>query len=271
MRKGVVALVGRPNVGKSTLFNAIVGKKIAITEDIPGITRDRVYGMASFDDKFFHVIDTGGIVLNEEKLNEEIKMQVNLAIDEADLIVFVVDGKEGLQVNDYAIRDMLLNTKKPIVVAINKSDTKEYQKHQYDFYELGLKNYFSVSGEQKEGLFELLDHIIMNMPQLAEAEDNSYLKFSLIGRPNVGKSSLVNALLKEKRIIVSDQPGTTRDAIDTVFQYQEQAIVAIDTAGLRRRGKIYEKVEKYSLIRTIKAIDRSDVCVVVLDAESGIV
>ena len=271
MRKGVVALVGKANSGKSTLFNAIVGKKISIIEDMPGVTRDRIYSLVSFSDRQFHLIDTGGINLENSKLDKEIKMQVEVAIKEADLIVFVVDGKLGLDTNDFLVRDMLLKAKKKIVVAINKSDTKAYKQNMYDFYELGFESYFVVSGEQKEGLYDLLKHIVDNLEVFENEYDQTCLKFSFIGRPNVGKSSLVNALINENRVIVSDEPGTTRDAIDTQFSFNKQNYVVIDTAGMRKRGKVYESVEKYSLIRSLKAIDRSDVCVVVLDASSGII
>ncbi len=271
MRKGVVALVGRPNTGKSTLFNAIAGQKLAITEDIPGVTRDRVYSLVDFNEQIFHLVDTGGITLDNDKFQKEIKMQAQLAIDEADLIVFVVDGKFGLNSDDYLIRDMLLKVNKKVVVAINKNDTKAYREQMYDFYQLGFEHYFPVSGEQKDGLFDLLTFVVDNLEISQEEFNEEYLKFAFIGRPNVGKSSLVNALLNEKRVIVSDEPGTTRDAIDISFSYEKQSYVVIDTAGIRRKGRIYENVEKYSLMRTLKAIDRADVCVVVLDASTGII
>lgn len=271
MRKPVVALLGRPNVGKSTLFNRMVGKKISIIEDTPGVTRDRIYGNVKFKDYTFHLIDTGGIDLADEHFNDSIKMQAELAIDEADLILFVVDGKEGLTSNDYAVRDMLLKSQKPVIVVINKMDSKFAKENIYDFYELGLDTYMPVSGEQNEGIYDLLEEITKDFPEMEEEYEDGIVKFCVIGRPNVGKSSLVNAIVGEDRVIVSDVAGTTRDAIDTRFRYHDHDYVVIDTAGMRKRGKVYEAVEKYSLLRSLKAIDRSDVCLIVINAEEGIV
>ena len=265
-----VALVGRPNVGKSTIFNRLVGKNIAIIEDSPGVTRDRVYGKVNFDDKTFHLIDTGGIDLENADFNKEIKMQVEIAINEADKVVFVVDGKEGLTANDYEVRNMLLKAKKDVIVAINKIDSKFYQEHQYDFYELGFDKYIEISGEQNQGIYELLKEITADFTTNEEIPDDN-IKFCVIGRPNVGKSSLVNAVLNEERVIVSNLAGTTRDSVDTKFKYHDKDYVIIDTAGMRKKGKVYEEVEKYSLLRSLRAIDRSDVCLVVLNAEEGII
>lgn len=270
MKKPVVALVGRPNVGKSTLFNRLVGSKTAIIEDTPGITRDRIYGSVTFDQYQFHLIDTGGIDIEKDNFNEEIKIQAQIAIGEADVIVFVVDGKEGLTTNDYVVRDMLLKSGKTIIVAINKMDSKFAKDHMYDFYELGFDNYLFISSEQNDGIYELLT-MITSYFQPMEEEENKAIKFSIIGRPNVGKSSLVNAILNEERVIVSNVAGTTRDAIDTPFTYHGEEFTVIDTAGMRKKGKIYETVEKYGLLRSLKAIDRSDVCVLVIDATEGII
>ena len=270
MKKPVVALVGRPNVGKSTLFNRLVGSKMAIIEDIPGITRDRLYGNVKFENYSFHLIDTGGIDISDEKFNEEIKIQAEIAINEADVIVFVVDAKEGITTNDLVVKDMLLKSGKKIIVAINKIDSKLAKDNIYDFYELGFDNYINISSEQNEGIYELLKEITKDFKEVIEEDDDS-IKFSVIGRPNVGKSSLVNAILNEERVIVSNVAGTTRDAIDTPFTYHNERFIVIDTAGMRKKGKIYEAVEKYSLLRSMKAIDRSDVCLLVLDAETGII
>ena len=271
MRKQIVALVGRPNVGKSTIFNRLVGTKMAIIEDTPGVTRDRLYGTVNYLDYSFHLIDTGGIDMGDGNFNTEIKGQAELAIDEADIVVFVVDGKEGLTTGDYTVRDILKKSGKPVIVAINKTDSKIYEEHKYDFYSLAFDNYIELSAEHNIGITSLLDEITKNFKEIKEEYDEEIIKFSIIGRPNVGKSSLVNALLNEERVIVSPIAGTTRDAIDTPFRYHDKDFVVIDTAGMRKKGKIYENVEKYSLLRSLKAIDRSDVCVLVINAEEGII
>lgn len=270
MNLPVVALVGKPNVGKSTLFNRLVGKKISIIEDTPGITRDRIYGTVKFENKLFSIIDTGGIETGNENFNKEIIMQSSLAIDEADIILFVVDGKEGLTSDDYKVKEMLKKVNDKVIVVINKCDSKNIKNTEYDFYELGFNKYIKVSGEQGNGIYELLDDICEKIPNYEEEIDDT-IKFSIIGRPNVGKSSLVNAILNEDRAIVSDIAGTTRDAIDTKFTYHGNVYTVIDTAGMRKKGKIYESVEKYSLIRSMKAIGRSDVCCLVINAEEGII
>lgn len=271
MKKPVVALLGRPNVGKSTIFNRLVGKKISIIEDTPGITRDRIYGTVYHNETSFHLIDTGGIDNQEGDFNTDIKSQAELAIDEADIILFVVDGKEGITSNDLMVRDMLRKSKKPVYVVINKIDSKFYKEHEFEFYELGFEHYLGVSGEQNLGIYDLLEEITKDFHTTEEEKNEKAIHFSVIGRPNVGKSSLVNALLNEERVIVSNVAGTTRDAIDTPFTYHGEEFVVIDTAGMRKKGKVYESVEKYSLLRSMKAIDRSDVCLIVLDASTGII
>jgi GTPase len=271
MKLPIVALVGRPNVGKSTVFNRLVGKKISIIEDTPGITRDRIYSEAHYNDYKFNVIDTGGIDVSKELFNNEIKIQAEIAIEEADTVVFIVDGKEGLTTNDYIVRDILRKSKKNIIVAINKIDNKKTMENIYDFYELGFDKYVPISGEHNVGIGELLDLIVADFNKLDCSDyGDEILKFCVIGRPNVGKSSLINAILNEERVIVSPEAGTTRDAIDTEFSYQKENFVAIDTAGIRKRGKIFESIEKYSVLRAMKAIDRSDVCLIVIDANDGI-
>lgn len=271
MKKPVVALVGRPNVGKSTIFNKLVGKKISIIEDTPGVTRDRIYGSCEFKNYKFHLIDTGGIDVSEEHFNDEIKIQAEIAIEEADIVLFIVDGKEGLTSNDYVVRDLLIKSGKKVIVVINKVDSKLAQGHLYDFYELGFEQYINVSGEQNIGIYDLLEEVTKDFKEFDEEKPDDTIRFSVIGRPNVGKSSLVNAILNEERVIVSNQAGTTRDAIDTPFTYHGKEYVVIDTAGMRKKGKVYETIEKYSLLRSLKAIDRSDVCLIVIDASEGII
>lgn len=265
-----VALVGRPNVGKSTLFNKMTGKKISIIEDTPGVTRDRIYEQVTYEKYRFNLIDTGGIDGSGEKFNTEIRMQAEIAIDQADVVVFVVDGKEGLTSNDLLVRDILRKSKKRVIVAINKVDVKDAKDNMYDFYELGFDNYVLISAIHNTGYNDLLDMICLEFRE----NDNEYvddrLKFCIIGRPNVGKSSLMNALLNEERVVVTNVAGTTRDSIDSIVKYNKEEFVVIDTAGMRKRGKIYEAVEKYSLVRSMRAIDRSDICLVVINAEEGI-
>lgn len=272
MKLPTVALVGRPNVGKSTIFNRLVGKKIAIIEDTPGVTRDRIYGDVSYNDYKFHLIDTGGIDVTKDLFNDEIKIQAEIAIDQADTLVFVVDGKESLNQNDYVIRDMLKKSGKKVIVAVNKIDNEKRNDNIYEYYELGFDKVIPISGEHNVGIGELLEEITLNFPVLTDYEyDNDVTKFCIIGRPNVGKSSLINALLNEERAIVSNNAGTTRDAVDTEFTYNKKKYVAIDTAGIRKSGRIIESIEKYSVLRAMKAIERSDVCVVVINAEEGII
>lgn len=271
MKKYTVCLVGRPNTGKSTIFNRIIGEKVSIIEDTPGVTRDRIYGSSTYNDKNFYLIDTGGIDIKDQSFNDEIKSQVEIAIDESDTIVFVVDTKEGITNSDIYIRDILKKCGKKVVVALNKADNKLSKDNIYDFYSLGFDHYIEVSGEHGTGMSDLMDEVTKEFIINNEEEYDGRLKLSVIGRPNVGKSSLVNALLNEERVIVSDIAGTTRDAIDTSLKYNNEEYILIDTAGLRKKGKIYESVEKYSLIRSMKAIDRSDVCLLVLDGSEGII
>ena len=268
--KPIVALVGRPNVGKSTLFNKLVGKKISIIEDTPGVTRDRIYSEVNYGKYKFDLIDTGGIDLEKNNFNESIKAQVEIAIDESNVIIFVVDGIEGPNQNDYIIRDMLRKSNKRVIVAINKTDNKLSLDHKYDFYELGFNDYVEISGEHSRGVGELLDLVCEGFSEYEEEPLNSKIKFAIIGRPNVGKSSLVNALLGEERVIVSSVAGTTRDSTDSILRYHDEQYIVIDTAGIRKRGKVYENIEKYSLLRSMKAIDRSDICILVIDSVSGI-
>ena len=267
---GVVAIVGRANVGKSTIFNRIVGERISIVEDIAGVTRDRIYATASWLTKEFRLIDTGGIELKDASFTTQIKMQAEIAIKEADVVVFIVDGKEGLTSNDLIVRDLLRKSKKEVIVAINKVDNKEAQNNIYDFYELGFNTYIPISSIHNTGYIELMDEVTLNFKTREETNIDPRLKIAIIGRPNVGKSSLTNAILNEDRVVVSDVAGTTRDSINTVFKYHDEEFVLIDTAGMRKKGKVYEAIEKYSLFRSMASIDKSDICLLVIDAEDGI-
>ncbi len=270
MRK-TVCLIGRPNTGKSTLFNRLIKEKRSIIDDMPGVTRDRIYGIANFENKSFHLIDTGGIDLTEETFNENIKVQAEIAIDESDVIVFVIEGRSDLTSNDLLIANMLKRSNKKVVVAVNKLDDKKHDIEVFNYYELGFDAYIPISAEHNRGIKELLKEITEDFNPYTTEKDEEILKFSIIGRPNVGKSSLMNALLNEERAIVSEVAGTTRDAVDTRFTYEKNDYIVIDTAGMRKKGRIYEQIEKYSLVRSLKAIDRSDVCVLVINAEEGII
>lgn len=272
MNRAVVCIVGRPNVGKSTLFNRIVGKRIAITEDTPGVTRDRIYAEGEWLGKYFTVIDTGGLEPDsEEIIMTNIRRQVEIAIDTADVILFVVDGLQGLNPTDKEIGNILRRSGKKVVLACNKIDTPKTPQEIYEFYELGLGEPIAVSAEQGLGIGDLLDEIVKNFPDYIDTDyDDDIIKVSFIGKPNVGKSSLINKILGEDRVIVTDIPGTTRDAIDTYFNYKDERYVFIDTAGLRRKRSIYENIERYSVVRTLAAIDRSDICVLVIDATEGV-
>ncbi len=268
--KYTVCLIGRPNVGKSTIFNRLIGEKKAIIDDSPGITRDRIYGNCTHNNHSFLLVDTGGIELGNNDFNESIKAQAMLAIDESDVIVYIVDGREELTSNDYLIKDILLKSNKKIIVAVNKLDNPKLEENKYAYYELGFETVIPISASHNIGIQTLLDEIVKDFNETKEPEEE-VLKFCIIGRPNVGKSSLINSLLDEERVIVSDIAGTTRDAIDTRFTYEKNDYVVIDTAGMRKKGRIYENIEKYSLLRSLKAIDRSDVCVIVISAEEGII
>lgn len=270
MAKPIVAIVGRPNVGKSTLFNRIVGDRLSIVEDTPGITRDRIYASAEWLNHSFSLIDTGGIDIGDEPFLKQITQQAQIAMDEADVIVFVTSVTEGVTDADEHVAKLLYRSDKPVILAVNKVDNPERREDIYDFYSLGFGDPYPVSGTHGVGVGDLLDAIIADFSDENYVEEDDSIKFSLIGRPNVGKSSLVNAILGEERSIVSNVSGTTRDAIDTKFIADDEEFTIIDTAGIRKRGKIYENTEKYAFMRAMAAIDRSDVVLVVLNAEEGI-
>lgn len=270
MIDGVVAIVGRPNVGKSSLFNRIMGERISIVHEEAGVTRDRLYGKTKWLTKDLRFIDTGGIQIEGQAFAQEIQMQVEIAIEEADIILFVVSAMEGLTNDDHYISRLLRTAGKPVIVVVNKVDDIQFKNDIYDFYALGYDEPVAISSLHGVGTGDLLDRIIQQLPEKGITNYGEDLKFSLIGRPNVGKSSLVNAILGQERVIVSDVEGTTRDAVDTPFRFHDRDFVVIDTAGIRKKGKVYEDVEKYSVLRAMSAIERSDVVLFLLDAESGI-
>lgn len=270
MKLGTVAIVGRPNVGKSSIFNRLAGQKLAITDDASGITRDRLYTNCEWLDQEFSLIDTGGIELNNTAFMDEIKAQAQLAMDEADLIVLVVDGRVGVTSGDLDVVRILHRFNKPILVAANKIDDIKFIDNIYEFYNLGIDEVFAISALHGIGIGDLLDKIVELLPEKKLKRYDNTLEFSLIGQPNVGKSSLTNAILGTERVIVSDIPGTTRDAIDTPFIRDGESYVVIDTAGIRKQGKIYENAEKYSVLRAIKAIERSSVVLMLLDGTKDI-
>lgn len=272
MSKPIVAMVGRPNVGKSTLFNKLAGKRISIVQDTPGVTRDRVYGESEWLNKKFTMIDTGGIEPeSSDIIVKQMRRQAQIAIEMADVIVFVVDGKEGLTAADQEVAQMLRKSKKPVVLVVNKIDRLALEENSYEFYNLGIGEPITISASQGLGLGDMLDEVVkyFNDPSEDE-EDDEYIRIAMIGKPNVGKSSLINRLLGEERVIVSNVPGTTRDSIDSYLETEEGKFILVDTAGLRRKSKVKEEIERYSVIRTYAAIEKADVAILVIDAEQGI-
>ena len=270
MPNTIVAIVGSPNVGKSTIFNRIVGDRRAIVDDEAGITRDRLYATATWLRKTFTLIDTGGIEMANRPFQEQIRMQANIAIDEADIIIFVVDGQVGVTSDDRMVAKMLHKVKKPIILAVNKIDEGLQAANAAEFYSLGLGEPIPVSGAHGVGIGDILNRIVDQIKDHKEEVRDDVITFSLIGRPNVGKSSLTNAILAQERVIVSDISGTTRDSIDTPFTKDGKDYVVIDTAGLKKKGKIYEAIDKYSAIRALKAIERSEIVLLVIDGDQGI-
>ncbi len=273
MRKVIVAVVGRPNVGKSTLFNLIAGKQISIVKDTPGVTRDRIYAEGEWLNNKFTLVDTGGIEPESgDIILQQMRSQAELAINTADVIIFVTDVRTGVVDADYEVADMLRKSGKPVVLCVNKVDNfQKFGNDIYEFYNLGLGDPFGVSSVNQMGIGDLLDEVVRHFPkELADATDNDYVKIALIGKPNVGKSSVINKLLGQNRVIVSDVAGTTRDAIDTELVHNGEHFVFIDTAGIRRKGKITDDIERYSVIRTVAAVDRADICLVLIDATQGV-
>lgn len=270
MANPIVAIVGSPNVGKSTIFNRIVGKRYSIVDDAAGITRDRIYAKSNWLTKDFSLVDTGGVELENQPFQKQIRAQVEIAIEEADVILFVVDGKIGITRDDRIVTKMLYKCNKPIILAVNKIDSVEQIDNIHEFYALGLGEPIAVSGAHGIGIGDILDKLISLLPDKQDKELDDTINFALIGRPNVGKSSLVNAILNQNRVIVSNIEGTTRDAVDTPFKKDGRNYIIIDTAGLKKRGKIYEAVDKYSALRALSAIDRSQIVLLVIDANEGI-
>lgn len=271
MAKPIVAIVGRPNVGKSTLFNKLAGKRISIVQDTPGVTRDRVYAEAEWLNYNFTMIDTGGIEPERDDIIvQQMRRQANIAIETADVIVFIVDGKEGLTAADNEVATMLRKSKKPIVLVVNKVDSLKEEDNAWEFYNLGIGDPVTISASQGLGLGDMLDKVVENFDPSIYEDDDEYIRISMVGKPNVGKSSLINKLLGEDRVIVSDIPGTTRDAIDSYLETEEGKFILIDTAGLRRKSKVKEEIERYSVVRTYAAIERSDVCILMIDAQEGV-
>lgn len=273
MAKPVVAIVGRPNVGKSTLFNKIVGKRIAIVEDTPGVTRDRLYAEAEWNGKSFTLIDTGGIEpVSNDRILTEMRNQSQVAIDTADVIVLVVDVREGMTATDKDVANMLIRSQKPVLIACNKCDTPgDPPLQMYDFYNLSLGDPIPVSGVHGSGVGDLLDEICNHLPENdGDDEDEDVIKIAVVGKPNAGKSSLINKILGENRVIVSPIAGTTRDSIDTEYEKDGDKFLIIDTAGMRKRNKIEENVERFSVIRALNAVDRADVVLIMVDATEGV-
>ncbi|MCQ3035272.1 MAG: ribosome biogenesis GTPase Der [Bacilli bacterium] len=270
MAIGTVAVVGSPNVGKSTIFNRIIGHRHSIIDDQPGVTRDRIYDKANWLGVDFNIIDTGGVEIVNRPFQEQIRAQATIAIEEADVIVFVTDGKLGISRDDRVVAKMLYKAGKPVILAVNKIDSQDMIPNLGEFYALGLGEPIAVSGEHGIGIGDLLDKIVEILPKKEDEEYDDAITFSIIGRPNVGKSSLSNAILNKERVIVSNIEGTTRDSVDTRFTRDGQDYVVIDTAGLKKRGKIFEAVDKYSMLRALAAVDRSEIVLLVIDAETGI-
>ena len=268
MGKPIVAIVGRPNVGKSTLFNKLAGKRISIVQDTPGVTRDRIYAEAEWLNNYFTIIDTGGIEPeSDDIIVAQMRRQAQMAIETADVIIFIVDGKQGLTDADNEVALMLRKSKKPVVLVVNKIDKQLDEANAFEFYNLGIGDPVTISASQALGLGDMLDMVVENFKNLGTSdEEEEYIKMAMVGKPNVGKSSLINRLLGEERVIVSDIPGTTRDAIDSYLESEYGKFILIDTAGLRRKSKVKEEIERYSVIRTLAAIERADVCVLMVDA-----
>lgn len=269
--KPVVAIVGRPNVGKSTLFNRLTKTRDAIVHDMPGVTRDRNYGDVDWYGKLFTLIDTGGFEpVSEDKILVQMREQARLAMEEADCIIFLMDGKDGLTPSDEAVAEMLRRVKKPVFYVINKIDGESQEENAIDFYRLGIDSFYTVSAEHNRGIYDLMAQVVSSFPDLEKEEESDLVRISIIGRPNVGKSSLVNRLLGADRVVVSDVPGTTRDSVDSLLKVEGKKYLLIDTAGIRRKSKVSDRLEKYTIIKALSSIERSDVVIILIDAVEGV-
>lgn len=268
--KPIVAIVGRPNVGKSTFFNAVTKTKDAIVDDFPGVTRDRHYGNASWNGTDFILVDTGGFTGKEDPFSEQVRDQIFQAVDDADVVLLMMDGKTGITPFDRDMVDLLRPIKKPVFYAVNKIDGIEQEKKMYEFYTLGIEKIHTFSAAHRYGISDFIDELILSFPKLNPVEDQDTIKLAVVGRPNVGKSSLINSILGKDRLIVSDIPGTTRDAIDSAFTMDQTHYLLIDTAGIRRKGKVSKKIEKFSIIKALRSMDRCDIALIVMDADQGV-
>lgn len=269
--KPIIAIVGRPNVGKSTLFNRLTKTRDAIVHDMPGVTRDRNYGDVDWYGKVFTLIDTGGFEpVAEDRILVQMREQAQLAIEEADAILFIMDGKEGLTPSDEAVADILRSVKKPVFYVVNKIDGESQEENAYEFYRLGIDKLYTIAAEHKRGLDDLMRDVLADFPEKEEIEEGDRVRVSIIGRPNVGKSSLINRLLGTERLLVSDVPGTTRDSIDTLLEKGDKKYLLVDTAGIRRKSKVSERLEKYTIVKALTSIERSDVVVLLIDASEGV-
>ena len=268
--KPIIAIIGKPNVGKSTFFNALTQTQDALVDDFPGVTRDRHYGEASWDGRDFIVVDTGGFTIKEDAFSDPVRQQIFQAIHDADTIIMMMDGKTGITPYDQDMVELLRPIKKPVFYVVNKIDAPSHENRLVEFYDLGIDRLYPMSASHRLGLADLIDDLLSTLPQSAVSEEKEVIRLAVVGRPNVGKSSLINRILGQDRLVVSDVPGTTRDAIDSVFEKNGKTYVLIDTAGIRRKGKVSQKIEKFSIIKSLRSLERCDIALIVVDAAEGV-